>query len=344
MLLFLPYFLTDIAASTWYPHWSVTSIGDFLSGFLYRENFDPFRLQGEFLLLISLGGWQRYRGKPWPKWFPLAYVGLLLYQSYDAASYEFFGAPPIWWNDLHLAWKVMPTYLTELSWNRAGWVVGILLGMAGSIWLLSALLLRAQKAFERMQRSRSGFFLFVCLWSWALLGTFYARTQPQRGRIYSTADWVWQKAGRSFLRSIKTASLTSQTLAGEAFLPLQPDMQVRPDIYLIFMESYGRVLQAHPDLWASFESIIQSHEGDLQAAGWQARSTWSMAPVSGGRSWLSFTSFMTGINVETHPQYDQLLHEAPDYPHLVRYLLAQDYETTRLNTMGVHTNQRHVPY
>ncbi len=83
----------------------------------------------------------------------------------------------------------------------------------------------------------------------------------------------------------------------------------------------------------------------LKENGWTGRSTYSLAPIKGGRSWLSFSSALMGVHIADQLTYNQLYNLDFTYPHLIRYLNAHGYTTHRINTM--QTNDKidsKIPY
>jgi hypothetical protein len=104
----------------------------------------------------------------------------------------------------------------------------------------------------------------------------------------------------------------------------------RPDVFLLMIESYGEVLDRHPDLRAPYRAMLHHLQADLASDGWHAASAVSDAPVRGGRSWLAIASLFLGTPVNHQLLYEQF-QSAPDRPpHLVRLLNRQGYRTVTL--------------
>jgi phosphoglycerol transferase MdoB-like AlkP superfamily enzyme len=75
----------------------------------------------------------------------------------------------------------------------------------------------------------------------------------------------------------------------------------------------------------------------LYEDGWHAASALSEAPTWGGGSWMSYTSALFGVRIDTHPQFlsffDQ--YQANPYPDLGHYLKSQGYEYVRVSSLSV---------
>ncbi len=81
----------------------------------------------------------------------------------------------------------------------------------------------------------------------------------------------------------------------------------RPDVLLVFFESYGETVVAAPQLAARLEPAYTDMESTLAAAGWQAATGWLDAATFAGASWLSHTSVLSGAIIADQRDYLSLL-------------------------------------
>ena len=81
------------------------------------------------------------------------------------------------------------------------------------------------------------------------------------------------------------------------------DLLARPDIYLIFIESYGSILYQKESLREPYLALLNELQSDLDAAGWHSASALSESPTWGGGSWMAYTSALFGLRVDSHPAY-----------------------------------------
>jgi hypothetical protein len=113
-------------------------------------------------------------------------------------------------------------------------------------------------------------------------------------------------------------------------------LQRKPNIYLIFVESYGSVLYQRPDYKVGYELVLQKLQTQLTDGGWSMASTLSESPTWGGGSWLAYSSAMSGLRIETHPQFLALLnkYQIDRYPNLGNYLKQQGYHYFHLSSLS----------
>jgi hypothetical protein len=112
-------------------------------------------------------------------------------------------------------------------------------------------------------------------------------------------------------------------------------LKSKPDIYLIFVESYGRLLYDNTFLRASYFKCLDSCESVLLRNGLALSTGFSTPPVSGGQSWLSYTSVLFGYNIRNQGTFNSLLKnpEMSRYHSFFRILNLNGYKTYRLNAM-----------
>jgi hypothetical protein len=85
-----------------------------------------------------------------------------------------------------------------------------------------------------------------------------------------------------------------------------PALQER-DVFLIFVESYGRSAHANPLYAPSVTAALAEAETRLAAAGLAARSAWLTSPVVGGQSWLAHATLLSGLRIDAEGRYRALL-------------------------------------
>ncbi len=110
----------------------------------------------------------------------------------------------------------------------------------------------------------------------------------------------------------------------------------RPNIMLIFVESYGSVLYKRPDYALAYTALLDELQSSLAGSGWHTASALSESPTWGGGSWMAYTSALFGLRIDEHPQYLALLDRFDEqiYPSLGVYLQSQGYDFTWLSTVS----------
>jgi hypothetical protein len=109
------------------------------------------------------------------------------------------------------------------------------------------------------------------------------------------------------------------------------------------LESYGTALLEDEALKNHFIPLFHPLSQNLNPE-WEVVSTWSEAPVKGGRSWLSFTSVLSGLNVDDHFIYNHLLKSDYPIPMMAKYFNEQGYATYRLTSLGSNDDRIKIPY
>jgi len=79
------------------------------------------------------------------------------------------------------------------------------------------------------------------------------------------------------------------------------------DVFVIFVESYGRTSFDTPQYAKLHQKTLQSAEEDLAARGLTMASTFVASPTRGGQSWLAHATFANGLWVTDQPSYGAVL-------------------------------------
>jgi len=105
---------------------------------------------------------------------------------------------------------------------------------------------------------------------------------------------------------------------------------------LLFFESYGKVLYENALFRDEYINCIQKCEADLSKRGWHSASCLSESPISGGRSWISFSSVIYGFNIRNQGSYLHLFsnQDLPKYPNMIRYFKNQGYHSYWVNPIA----------
>jgi hypothetical protein len=104
----------------------------------------------------------------------------------------------------------------------------------------------------------------------------------------------------------------------------------KPDVHLILVESYGRVMIEHPVMYLRWMAHLKRMQGAIEAGGWHVVSGFSRAPIMGGRSWLAESTVLTGMRVSYQAVYHHLMSQIDRVPHLVSFLKGQGYASLLL--------------
>lgn len=95
-------------------------------------------------------------------------------------------------------------------------------------------------------------------------------------------------------------------MAGLATHAILPDLRGR-DVFIVFVESYGRSALESPLYAPKIRATLARNEAALSRLGLSARSGWLEAPMTGGQSWLSHGTLLSGLRIDSQPRYDALM-------------------------------------
>jgi len=110
-------------------------------------------------------------------------------------------------------------------------------------------------------------------------------------------------------------------------------LNYKPNVYLLFVESYGELLYQQEELKAPYFSVLSEVSEELEQNGFHSSTSLSEAPIIGGRSWLAFTSAFCGQRIPDQITFNEML-KLDDYPHLIRLMNHHGYETFRIKSMS----------
>jgi phosphatidylglycerophosphate synthase len=333
------------------PSWQEADPKGLLALF-YRINLDPFRLAFDVFLITLLSiGLFRLTKKIWPSTllFFSFYTILFLYTGYEALIFRLFRSSPNFLSDVYIGFDVLPVFATQFQFSSSLMVLGIVAAILFLIamklifirlFITSSVLLKWTK-WEKI--------IFASLMIWTLCG--WAYVQLNRSEIgYFREDQLSSRfvsfdISKNTIRSLELLNRVRELDKTDwsAYAYPQKEMTVKPDIYLIFLESYGTVLLEDEELNFKFTSLLEEESVKLNPD-WHVVSTWSEAPIKGGRSWLSFTSVLTGLDIDDHFIYSHLLKSGYPIPMMAKFFNQQGYVSYRLTSLGSNDDRIKIPY
>ncbi len=336
-LLFFPRYIVELNESTFFP-WK----GFLEEGFYYkikylffnRDNFDIFRIASDYLIwfMISYAILRYNRFRFWVYLFPGFYLIILLYQIYFALFEGIFKTPPLFFNDIHsihTGWQILRDSL-------GFWFTKIILGFVVLFilcWWLNYRLV------SWMQNWKPALWLQIvsALMLIHVLVSFY------RFRFDSDSSRVVQIPLASLVRNIAESDRAAGHLKNfdmGALMEANPygdhQLSINPNLWLIFIESYGRIVLDDKNIAPGFIATVRQMSDSLDKHQWHAVSHLSRSPVTGGISWIAYSSFLYGFNFLDHGTYLALMADSSldRYPHFLRYLKNQGYKNYRLSAIA----------
>lgn len=341
LFLFLPAYLLNRADNSLLPPVS----GDWQEAtrqlLAWRQNLDPFRLSAEFTLLFTL--WiflPRLRGSRWRNPFlafaACVYLLGLLYAIYEQLSLSFYHEDPVFYAQAQLVLDGLPFILRHLALSPASFALAAAAAVLSLMAIASLLrLLAAEQSVASLGAlSRTTLFALVLL----ILASFLLNGRALAGPK-SVVSCLTCKVGRNITDSLATAEQVrsmNRLSFDQAYDYSDYSLLARPDIYLIFIESYGGTLYRR-QLKEPYLKLLGELEAELAEAGWQAATILSESPTWGGGSWMAYTSALFGLRVDSHPAYLALLERfgGGDYVHLGKSLQEMGYHHARVTSIAV---------
>ena len=343
-LLFLPKFLLDIDSSTFFPDFHhAGSFREKWKFFFRRDNQDIFRVSVDLLILlwiVVLFKNRRLSKRFWQLTLAI-YLVLFFYQIYQGTIQTLYQQKPLFYSDILLMREGLAILLAESD----VWLLTLVLVILAILcYLIYFLFSRFMQAADKVNFSVSSKIILVvisipCLMS---LIDFRSRLDNLKMAFPLQIYWVLDNVQRSVIVRQRTHQL-SPAAYSEYYNYENCVLTIKPNIYLFFIESYGRILYEDTTIHHSYMVNLKLNEAELRDNGWKSVSAFSESPVKGGRSWLSFTSFVTGTNIDKHALYDYLIDNAAfNLPTLYKSLKSFGYKSYWLSAL--QNNGRDIPY
>ncbi|HMI90491.1 MAG TPA: hypothetical protein VK509_03965, partial [Polyangiales bacterium] len=255
-------------------------------------------------------------------------AGLLwLYRVHRVVFQQAFGDEPLLYDQLYMARHLF--VLFGDVWNA--WVAAALVALVAVLWAIARavrVLARVALRLAEPERWRTTARVLMAAWLLCIAGSVLPFGVKASRRW---VRWATPALARNVARSIGMYERVERDIARSPYRRYGSlALTRRPDIYLVMVESYGRVMIEHPKMQAAWRAQSAHMERTLTAAGWTAVSAFSEAPVLGGRSWLAEASVLMGARVRYEAVFRQLVAQIERVPTLHSLLRAQGYHRVLL--------------
>jgi len=344
VLLFLPMALLDPQSSKLLPSstfqggwWAV-----FNQLFIWRDNLDPWRLSTDLAVLIALWVWVPPLRRRWiGGLFGMLYLLNLVYALYEAIVSSIYLLEPSFYSQFFLAVDGLPFLFEHLHtgwWVYVGALVSLLASLAAVVWL-TTILLRSGAAPGLLRVSRVAIALLAAV-SLAVTAAYQTYT--------ARPEMVFSSFGYKLHKNLAVSAQIQEDVqrfdggsVQEIYNYSGSLLAEKPDIYLIFVESYGSVLYKRDHFRAPYVSLLETLEITLADAGWRTATALSESPTWGGGSWLAYTSTLFGMRIDNHPQYLDLRnkYQVERYPSLGATLDDQGYHYVWLSALAENISE-----
>ena len=314
----------------------------YLTFFFSRESDDIFRISMELILLLWLSVIFTWSFKRTKLVFGWTYVFFMIYMIYDASFKKLYHFKPILANDVTLI-----KYGVEIIWSDRPWLLLVgLLGLVGLVWVVFRLVgfLVLQFRILRIHRTWGfGILSILCLISLYRLH-FHPLLFEDKRHLPIVEQASFNVVTFSVMRNV-TQSLALQKKVSEfdiASLSKKNShlntlkIREKPNIFLVFVESYGKVLYDHEGISSPYLQGLTQFEDRLREKEVRAFSRFSVSPVSGGGSWLAYTSMLYGADLATQGLYQKLVNDEKfrEVPNFLKWLRNQGYKSIFLSPLA----------
>lgn len=328
-LLFLPLYLSRMDEGSFWP--ILNSIpGDVLA----RSNPDLFRWSLEFAALLAT--WlflQKWKWQLNPaSIIAMVYILLFIFQCYYYFVWKIYGEIPTWSYDVALLQRVFPVFMKTMGLSPVLIFAAALLVVIILYFLFKKIFTYLSTLIDKMTWSQStglSLILFLIPLTLKITGKSISDSAEHKNAVF----WIFENIHTTFtLSRVKGLPKLSAPLPYDLYPELK--LKSKPDIYLIFIEAYGSIAGTVSPYDRLYANQLKNIEDSLSANAWYMATTLSNSTILGGRSWLGFTTLLSGVRIDNHPAYEDMISHHIGYPHLINTLNAQGYHTYRLNTMA----------
>lgn len=338
-LLFLPLYALNVQEMSFLPLAEGTRSGREAAAqiFAWRTNFDIFRINIELLAVVALWSFVAVvRRRTVRALVVVLYLLVLSYYTYEGIVLSIWNNEPVFYNHYFMAQDGVLFLLEGIRLSPFVYVA-VLAGFAALVGIIVWLMRRVLPARSQPQVGRWSRVVLAALVGVSLLALFaYRGALAQPEMVVSSLAYKLERNIQESMRMYSDAAAINDRTIRQAYNYNRYDLAERPNIYLIFVESYGSVLYKRDDYQVAYRKLLAELEPQYEDAGWHAATALSAAPTWGGGSWMSYTSAMFGIYVAEHPFYLTLFdkYQQLDYPDLSTWLQDQGYTYYRASSLS----------
>ncbi|MDN5202640.1 hypothetical protein QQ008_14725 [Fulvivirgaceae bacterium BMA10] len=336
-LLFLPWYLMDMENTQFFPvsYLIEGSLYDRLKSIFNRYNYDIFRLSLDFFLLtISaylLSKWFSKSIRSLMIFFIVLYLLLLFYQLYSSFFQQIYSVTPLFFNDFTLLKNGYQIFISSFSFNTFLLCIATVLLIGGIVITLKLML-------GYITQLKFG----IISWGFVVVFIVMGAMSFYRYKKIVMPNFGFQMISKLIVDNIQSSFQTMEAVNNMNFQRLEDynksiefDLRVKPNIYVLFIESYGRICLDNKELRTEYYQWMDSMQIRLKDENWSVASALSEAPVKGGGSWVSYTSFTLGYSLKNRGVFRTFLEDEKikKYNHFFRWLRNKGYKNYRLTSL-----------
>ncbi|MFY0601380.1 MAG: hypothetical protein JXR03_17025 [Cyclobacteriaceae bacterium] len=142
---------------------------------------------------------------------------------------------------------------------------------------------------------------------------------------------IFKNAYDSYMMMRVQRKIDFKTLAEKRNVDL--DLSIKPNIYCLFIESYGSILLKDPQLKESYQKDFESFSEKLESNLWHKANNLSRSISLVGPSWLAYSTILNGYRIENNFQFENILNNTKfhNVGGLIKDFQKQGYKSYNLN-------------
>ena len=312
------------------------SIYRFFSFFFRRTSDDPFRISFDLVVVL----WVAYfLGKKQLHKVIVFLTGLsflfLSYMVYDALFKHLYAFKPILANDI-----VLFKFGFSILWDDSPLLVLTAIPIAGLVlWLLFQWLRLLVEDFYKCSVYKTKAFLILTVLCG--LSLVHLHISPlifeKKKHIPIEENATFNLISLSVLRNVTQSIAMQKKINNFSIAELKRknefldslELPQKPNVYIIFLESYGSVLYHEEQVRDAYQSLLIALEKRMNLDELASTSIFSTSPVSGGGSWLAYTSMFYGTEIANQGLYQKLVYDTAFHQvtNLLKWFRKKDYKT-----------------
>jgi hypothetical protein len=320
-LLFAPRYAFKSKTAAFFPLKEFFPKGRFrIQPFFTRFNEDIFRLNWEYAVLVVVLSMLQNE-------IPMVYAKVILAVFYWSTLIFF-----LYHHSIYGIYKSYPSFKSDIALIRQGIQIGFS-GYKTALFtgfllflVLSGLVFWANFYIVEMLNA-ANVLLFFCS-AITFIGIaywFYKKVNPlqftteDRFEIHHFATIQWSLSlllsNRFFTRKTKEDLAQIPELIAQSVVEIPNDLSLKskPNLCFIAIESYGAILNENEVYRERYQTLLENWERKLQNENFKSASILSETTVTGGTSWVSYSSFLKGVNIKNDFIYRFLLNHQKEH-------------------------------
>lgn len=255
------------------------------------------------------------------------YSLLFIYNIYHHAFYKIYQSKPLIISDLRLMKDGAVILWKESSLKFILYLVGAVLLIFSASWLFYRFL----SFTSSLSAGVVDYMLMAGIAGVSVICILRSRRYWFHPDDYLRYLIMPQRIFSNFKRSV----LVQKNTKNLATLSEGPSLKLskKPNIYLLFIESYGTLLQQEETIKEPFQALLQRAHDQLKGEGWHLAHNTTESVSLTGPSWMAYTSVLLGYKISTNYEFDTILKDPDAFPKrsLAKLFKAEGYKSFNLN-------------